>query len=283
MLFKLSSDGNGFVVLRQFTGLDGDGRYPDQIFDGKDGILYGTTSGGGNNLAGTVFKLNQDGTGYSVLFSFPATNDLLSYPRGPLVEGADGVLYGTIGSLNPATNGHVTVFKLDKHGSGFGVLHTVSTGPDCCYPNSHLMQSSDGVLVVTTDGGADTVWKIRTDGSGYAVLHQFTGFPNDGAEPQGRLVEGREGALYGATSGGGKFGGGIVFLLNRDGSGYTVLWNFVENCGAGSGSVAVPLEGSDGALYGTTQSGGAGGGTVFRLNNDGSNYQVLRQDFFPAA
>ena len=37
---------------------------------GSDGALYGTTSSGGASGAGTVFKVNPDGTGFTTLVSF---------------------------------------------------------------------------------------------------------------------------------------------------------------------------------------------------------------------
>ena len=101
-------------------------------------------------------------------------------------------------------------------------------------------------------------------------------------------MEGNEGALYGTTGGGGAytnqygFGFGTVFKLNKDGSGYSVLYSFGGLNGDGSGPGGL-IEGSDGALYGTTSGGGAytnqygdGLGTVFKLDKDGSGYSILR-------
>src|SRR5260221_4468145 len=45
---------------------------------------------------------------------------------------------------------------------------------------------------------------------------------------------------------------------------------------SGASPMANPIEGSDGALYGTTQFGGRENGTVFRMNKDGSGYAVLK-------
>ena len=61
MVFRLNTNGSGFTVLHTFWNYDG----LNAIVRGRDGALYGTTSGGGTNGAGTVFKLNTDGTGYN--------------------------------------------------------------------------------------------------------------------------------------------------------------------------------------------------------------------------
>ena len=113
----------------------------------------------------------------------------------------------------------------------------------------------------------------------FTNLHSFTALaPNgsngEGDSPQaGLTVVGN--TLYGAAYLGGTSGNGTVFVGKTDGSGFTNLYSFT--------AVAGPLEtNSDGmgpfsdlvlsgkTLYGTTRYGGAGQGTVFRFNTDGS-------------
>ena len=137
------------------------------------------------------------------------------------------------------------------------------------------------------DGGRKwegVVFRVKKDGSGYSALHDFTGYRSgeDGSWPQG-VVEGSDGALYGTTQVGGRpfgveyeTGSGTVSRVNKDGSGYAVLHRFPGVTGDRIAPWAGLVEGRDGALYGTTlQRGGANGGTVFRLNKDGSGYRVL--------
>src|SRR6185369_4782225 len=65
-VFKIAKDGTGYVTLHQFTGVNGDGSSPAAaLIEGSDGALYGTTYSGGNGNAGTIFKVKQDGSGYS--------------------------------------------------------------------------------------------------------------------------------------------------------------------------------------------------------------------------
>ena len=71
-IFKVNSDGSGFTVLKRFTdSLDGASPYAGLALSGS--TLYGTTLGGGSSGNGTVFKVNVDGTGYTVLKNFAKT------------------------------------------------------------------------------------------------------------------------------------------------------------------------------------------------------------------
>src|SRR5438552_608949 len=64
----------GYIVLRNFTGREGDGASPlGGVIEASDGALYGTTETGGSSILGTIFKLNKDGSGYAVLYSFSKT------------------------------------------------------------------------------------------------------------------------------------------------------------------------------------------------------------------
>jgi uncharacterized repeat protein (TIGR03803 family) len=93
------------------------------------------------------------------------------------------------------------------------------------------------------------------------------GFTNlSAATPCGALIEGSDGQLYGTASAGGTGGNGVVYRIAKDGSGFVVLKSFGSLPGDGARPVAALLEGSDGALYGSTEEGGQFGmGTVFRL------------------
>jgi uncharacterized repeat protein (TIGR03803 family) len=287
-VFKLSKDGGGYMVLHHFTSNAGDvWGTPEALLEGSDGGLYGTTSYGGSNAVGSVFKLNKDGTGYMILYSFGNTNNSLS-PSG-LIEGRGGWLYGTTSAGGSAGVG--TVFKLKKDGTGYSVLRSFAGNDgDGQYPHGGLVLGSDNALYGTTlSGGRErvgTVFRLNPDGSGYGVLRSFSKSGGDGFNPNAALVEGSDGALYGATEYGGTTdaanidGAGIVFKLNKDGSGYTVLHRFSYSGGDGGHPAAGLIKGSDGALYGTTLQGGdLNRGTVFKLFSSTPLVSVTRMEF----
>ena len=105
----------------------------------------------------------------------------------------------------------------------------------------------------------------------FSVLHSFTGFP-DGKTPVAGVSMDDAGILYGTTFEGGDgfcaFGGGCgtVYKLKRGGSGWILEVLQIFTGPNGLEPMARVVVGPDGALYGTTQGGGAfGAGTVFRL------------------
>jgi len=285
-VFRVNKDGSGFTNLYSFTGVNGDGSNPKAaLVQGSDGMLYGTTYAGGSGLYfGTVFRVSTNGGAYQVLKSFTGAGGDGAYPLAGLTQGSDGALYGTTyygGSSNKGS-----VFKLNVDGSAYTVLHSFSgLGADGAYPQAALVQGSDGALYGTTGAGGTTyvgtVFKLAVNGSSFVTLHSFTGTDGDGAEPKAELLEGAGGALYGTTFSGGLGGGGTVFQLNADGSGYAGLYSFgTNNIGNpltnGLSPAARLVQDTTGVLYGTTSSSEEGAnGTLFSLHTDGSGYLAL--------
>ena len=121
------------------------------VIKGSDGVLYGTTSSGGASYRGSVFKINRDGSGYTVLKNFNDADG--SQVLAPVLEGLDGALYGT--TYAGGSGGKGTVFKVNKDGSGFTVLKNFSTSAtaDGLSPAAGLVQDGDGALYGTTQHG----------------------------------------------------------------------------------------------------------------------------------
>jgi uncharacterized repeat protein (TIGR03803 family) len=248
------------------------------VVSGTDGALYGTTLGGGSNSAGTVFRVNTDGSGYATLHAF-LTNGVDGQSPGALTQASDGALYGM--TQIGGTNGAGTVYKLGQDGSGYRVLHVFrSVTADGANPEAGLIEGRDGGLYGTTFfGGSNdmgTVFRLSKDGNSYGVLYHFGRPASDGANPDTALLQGADGALYGTTFFGGTNDAGTVFKVNTNGGGYGVLRTFTKSGGDGQNPDTALMQASNGALYGTTYSGGASNaGSIFTLGTNGGGYSIL--------
>ncbi len=107
----------------------------------------------------------------------------------------------------------------------------------------------------------------------FTVLHNFTNSP-DGAQPFSSLLPSGN-TLYGVAHQGGTNGSGIVFSVNTDGTGYTILHDFSSDTNGGSPEGGLVQSGD--TLYGTTALGGTNGpfGTIFSIKTNGSLYTVM--------
>ena len=274
-IFRLRPDGTGFKVIHNFYGTNGHAP-TSEVIEGTDGLLYGTASRGGAANKGVLFRLKKNGEEFSVLHEFGATSDDGSSPTGGLLEGRDGLLYGT--SAAGGTNDLGTLFKLGRDGGGYAILRHLNS-LEGSSPQGNLIEGRDGKLYGTTGGGGTNsggvVFAVSRDGEEFAVLHEFSGA--DGSAPVGALLEGSDGLLYGTAREGGLSDYGTIFRLSKAGHDFEVLWDFWGEEWDGFKPFSTLVEGVDGGLYGTTAGGGTtGGGIVFRMNKDGSAYQVLR-------
>lgn len=211
-VFQISANGE-LNNLYSFTG-GADGGVPEMgLVQSSDGNLYGTTSDGGTNDAGTVFEITTNGS-LTTLYAFTGFSGQVSenYPNG-LMLGSDGNLYGTTYGYQYGPDFGI-VFKVATDGS-LTILHVFTGREDGGNPIASLTQGSDGNLYGTTTVGGThnvgTVFQITTNGS-LATLFSFTG-GMDGSQPRGSLIQGSDGSFYGTTSMGGEGASGTIFRL----------------------------------------------------------------------
>jgi uncharacterized repeat protein (TIGR03803 family) len=290
--FKMSPQGQ-LTTMYSFCSLGlfcPDGAAPlGGLVQGADGNFYGTTAAGGGtaNTWGTVFKISGQGS-LTTLHSFQFVDG--ATPRGTLVQGSDGNLYGTTwqGGVNSGCfDGNEracgTIFKITPDGQ-FTTLYSFCSQSGCsdgADPVAGLVQGSDGEFYGTTyiggtspacADGCGTVFKITPTGA-LTTLHTFclqSGCP-DGMLINAGLVQGSDGNFYGASSQGGSgkvYQLGTIFKITPNGQ-FTTLYSFCSQAGCAEGGMLLSalVQGHAGNFYGTTVSGAKGAGTVFTIRS----------------
>lgn len=289
-IFKLTGSGSGYSEHRVVGITNWIGCNPEATMVlGKGDALYGTTWLGGPKYEGSVFKVELSSTRPIVkrlhAFSFAKLADGIAPFSGVTLD-AHGNIYGTTttgGSPARCDSYYVgcgTVFKLTPSGSDYkeSVIHSF-VGTDGDRPYGGVILDKNGAIYGTTAQGGSaeasrgngTVFKLTPSGSGYieTVLYKFLGTKHsDGQWPEGALLLGKDGALYGTTYWGGipTCSCGTVFKLTPSGSNYTesILHRFSGSDGC---EPRAGLTERQGMLYGTTSSCGGqyGPGTVFQI------------------
>ena len=278
-VFTINAAGTESVVY-SFKGgtTDGDSPFGQLVMDSA-GNLYGTTSGGGANGDGTVFKITAAGT-ESVLHSFVGGTTDGQQPIAGLVMDSAGNLYGTTSFGGENDDG--TVFKISAGGTA-SILYSFKGGTtDGKVPDSGVIMDGAGNLYGTTSmGGANgdgTVYEISAAGT-ESILHFFDGYPTDGQLPWAGLIMDSAGNLYGTTTEGGDNDDGTVFKVDAAGT-ESILYSFKGGISDGQGPFSSLIIDGFGNLYGTTEgysyvtplngtpvsSSANGDGTVFKIN-----------------
>jgi hypothetical protein len=207
-VFELARNGDQwtFNLLWGFTGyLDGCSPWSGVIFDQANN-LYGATTSGGANQAGTAFELVSYGRSWKLtpLHQFVRSSDG-SRSFGNLTFDSAGDLFGTNEEGGPGDAGGV--FELSPYSGGwnFSVLHSFSgeSGPQAAL----LMDSAGNLYGTSVEGGEygwGNVFKMTPSGSGYTYtdLYDFTG-GSDGGQPLGQMAMDTSGNLYGTAEFGG--------------------------------------------------------------------------------
>jgi uncharacterized repeat protein (TIGR03803 family) len=106
----------------------------------------------------------------------------------------------------------------------------------------------------------------------YTDMHDFNNSDGCCANYPSTLVQGQDGNIYGATTTGGKLGGGNIFRMTPSGT-FTDIYDFDGTHGEfPQGGISL---GFDGNFYGTAYFGGTGtAGVIFKLTPSGT-YSVL--------
>ena len=297
VILTQSAQAQTYTVLHSFThGQDGGNPWGGLTIDAA-GNLYGTATEGGlsNNCqggCGTVFKLSQRNSSWTLSLLYSFSNSDGAYPEGRLISGRDGKLYGTTGKggMGCQSTGCGVVFTLQAPPTfchsiqcywSENVIYEFAGGNDGSRPTGDTVFDQTGNFYGTTfnsgANGVGTVYELSPSGGGWSesVIHTFSG--SDGANPYGGLTHDAAGNLYGTTKLGGTNNqyGGVVFQLVSGQSGWSENVLHAFNGIDGDEPLGGLVLDSGGDVFGTTNHGGqgsGGGGKVFELSSSGGGY-----------
>jgi uncharacterized repeat protein (TIGR03803 family) len=274
------------TVLNDFIGKNGSEVFAGLTFD-QEGNLYGTTETGGLG-SGTVYELSPAlGGGWTetVLYEFQGHTKDGATPYSGVVFDAAGNLYGT--TLLGGAHNKGTLYKLTPSvGEGWTevLLHSFGAGTDGAYPVATPVISAGNLYGTTYYGGSvktcplsgnttscGTAYEFSVAGV-YSVIHNFSN-TNDGYFPVAGLTPDGRGNLYGQTTLGYTYGGGLLFALALSNGAWTEQaihpWGRV-NDGRPDGSkcYGTLVIDAQGNLWGTSLLGGTHGGlgTLFEFS-----------------
>ncbi len=263
-IFTITSAGT-FTILHQFSGTNGvaDGSGPELLLPSGSSFIGNTVLGGTNN-DGTIYTITPAGT-LTTIRQFSGTNGVAdgSFPIVTLADGANFI--GT--SFNGETFTTGTVFQITA-GGVLTPLHTFD-GTNGSEPVI-LAKNGANFIGTTANGGSNgfgTAFEMTPQGT-LTTFYQFSGTNGvmDGSTPGLEPITDSAGAYYGVTQDGGTNSQGLIFTLTTSGT-LTHVYDFCSLTNCTDGTAPDGFISSGGALYGTTDDGGANGsgGTVFKL------------------
>lgn len=143
LVYSIDTSGQNFSGVHSFAAVvpdvtnggftNYDGMNPASSLTMVNGNLYGTAQSGGSANNGTIYEVTPDGSTFSVLYSFSATESGSATnldgasPRGPLISSGN-MLYGTTQLGGEVGAG--TIYRLNLSGSTAELtIHSSTSGP----------------------------------------------------------------------------------------------------------------------------------------------------------
>ena len=233
VIYKMNTDGNSFTIIKQFNNNGNDYSPIGQLTEGPGGELYGITESTifGNYDQPVIYKINKDGTGYTILKSLNPNLEGRLPKEGLLLSGS--YLYATFAEGGIFSNG--TIVRIQTNGTGFQVLKNLTySNSEGVTPLCGLTAASNGRMYgVNSFGGVNgggTLFSMLPNGTNF-IVHKAFDFNITGYINFGRLLQASNGKIYGTNLLAGVNGGGSCYGINTDGTGFTILRNFNFNEG----------------------------------------------------
>jgi uncharacterized repeat protein (TIGR03803 family) len=206
-----------------------------------------------------------------------ATTSGANATRGALATSM-GFIYGA--SPFGGTNSFGTVFRFDPNTNQYTVVYSFAGGDGGLSPTG-VIRTVNGLYGTTSGGmnGRGTLYRLNLLNNAVTTLHQFA--PGTGGSPNGPLLEGSDGKIYGIVESETATNFGGIYCIDANGDNYTLLRSFSGTGGSSRGKgvgFGGIVEGPGGLLYGATPRGGTNDtGVFFRMSLNGFEYSVFRE------
>lgn len=165
-LFSINTDGSNFTVLHVFDGANQGGTPQNQmlVIDGTK--IYGETYNGGAHDRGTIFSMNTNGTGFTLLKSFEQSSGLMR-PNTPLFyDSGTQTLYGGTQEGNETENLFGGIFSIRTDGSNYTeIIGFREDEVDGNTPASRPLLINGVLYGTTTNGGLNSAGVLFSDGT----------------------------------------------------------------------------------------------------------------------
>lgn len=231
------------------------GDYPKGLIEARNGKLYGTTMFGGAFGFGILFEYDRATNTYTKKFDFNGSANGKN-PSGSLIQAENGMLYGMTSAGGAFDYGVIFEYditydictkKMDFNGKVNGAK-----------PFSTFMLASNGRFYGTTSSGGEyddgVLFEYSYSSNSYLKKIDFIA-NSKGAYPNGTLVEGAQGKLYGMAAEGGAFNKGLIYEYDFITNICTKKMDFNGVNGRNPYNNSL-MKASDSKLFGMTTTGG---------------------------
>jgi uncharacterized repeat protein (TIGR03803 family) len=207
VMFRTAPDGTNYNVHHQFKSIyTGTKPATNNLIQGSNGKLYGTTPYGGNSNMGVFYEYDPASGVYKKLYEWSNQGPFIQRPMG-VVEASPGKFYGI---TDGGSAGHHTgvIFKFDLATSTYTNIHVFDNTLGGAYPQEHLTLGSNGKIYGTTpNGGAEngmgpsrgTLFEIDPATDTFTKKIDFSQYSLDWSQ-HNRLVATSNGKLYGLAN-----------------------------------------------------------------------------------
>jgi len=251
-IFRFDPSTNTYTDVYDFDITHGD--FPmSGLVEASNGKLYGAASFGGLSFSGVIYSLDPVTNIYTDEFDLDGATGSMPYGSPILIN---DVLYGLTTSGGVNMDG--VLYSYDISTDTYTDLYDFDL-PSGSNPQGSLIRLSNGKFYgLAANGGTNgngVIFSFDPVTLMYSSLFSFS--VSNGSTPLGSLFEANNGLLYGTASSGGSGNYGALFSFNPANNAFVKLVDF--NLANGASPSGELRQGSNGLLYGSTQSGGATG------------------------